>query len=122
MCLHPWCLEVSFAEAMMNLKGYEKGEIIHSLAWQRTAFAAIAEGKLVFELHKCSLNTIRVKAYPPKMHLIYNPPAGKPAVDPPEDPVPLLLCDSLTRIKQVKLIADAYAKMDVVVLILVYTE
>ncbi|GKG01061.1 hypothetical protein Tco_0305766, partial [Tanacetum coccineum] len=28
--------------AMMNLKGYEKGEIIHTLAWQRIAFAAMA--------------------------------------------------------------------------------
>ncbi|GKC77104.1 hypothetical protein Tco_1127878 [Tanacetum coccineum] len=34
--------------AMMNLKGYEKGEIIHSLAWQRTAFAAMAGASSVF--------------------------------------------------------------------------
>ncbi|GJU69047.1 hypothetical protein Tco_1255306 [Tanacetum coccineum] len=33
--------------AMMNLKGYEKGEIIHTLAWQRIAFAAMADEKML---------------------------------------------------------------------------
>ncbi|GJW66476.1 hypothetical protein Tco_0120900 [Tanacetum coccineum] len=28
-------------KAMMNLKGYEKGKIIYTLAWQRIAFAAM---------------------------------------------------------------------------------
>ncbi|GJT88937.1 ATP synthase subunit beta, mitochondrial-like protein, partial [Tanacetum coccineum] len=50
----PWCIfdhflfhgncgDIDSESAMMNLKGYEKGEIIHSLAWQRITFAAIAE-------------------------------------------------------------------------------
>ncbi|GJW15415.1 oxysterol-binding protein-related protein 1C-like protein isoform X1 [Tanacetum coccineum] len=39
---------------MMNLKGYEKGEIIHSLAWQRTAFAAMAgDDDTIAFLHLC---------------------------------------------------------------------
>ncbi|GJV94474.1 hypothetical protein Tco_1546051 [Tanacetum coccineum] len=42
---------------MMNLKGYEKDEIIHSLAWQRTAFAAMAgDDDTTAFLHLCFCN------------------------------------------------------------------